>query len=703
MDSDLLWSVFSSVLRLSLKGAVSLVLLLLLLRFFRSVLDPRLRRSAVALILLSLLVPFPFKATWSFSSLISRAESRFQRRLAAIPFVPPADVSDSSPREFPDLDREKPGRESPQERESVDTMFWFRYLPRIWIIGIIVFAVPLFFSRRNRNQNPGPRPLSEEPPEPWRTGWPHGLRAVVEIVHWFNPVVPYVLARVGEIARPKASAVQPEPPELAGSRSASAWPRRVAAIGGHLALVGLLAAAWLGPSPPRKVPPREPWEGIVHSYPLRLTNYSRMMVLVRAADFYTGVPIRRFSVVHTWEATRMTKLSMGVFSHRSLEVSNGLSREVFLPDFIRGNLQVEAVGYRTLDSGLIYRQEGSQALLFRLKRATAFTGKVQTEKGEPVPDAEVAIWGGDSRGPQWNGSRLWKPGGAQCEITRTDAHGEFKAFPPMLPKRAAAICSQGFVGAIPLKAKDATNRIVLTLKKWAGIEGSMMRSDSPVVGCRVVAYDGATGDDPAALQLLLTVVTDHTGQFRLTNVPPGVVFFGPISGIKTRLVLEPGEVRSIQLRGAARVRGHVFQKHLGRALTPIEREIELDINLDWPSQQIWLIPTNGLALSQPGIPLVTRHLEGRIAEDGQFVFEDVPPGTYYMNLSVRKMVVRDEWKTYTDFPLLATRLATVEVPNAAAAEGKTIETGQIPVLLQSPFRKDAVPPSGLNRNPRIPP
>jgi hypothetical protein len=279
-------------------------------------------------------------------------------------------------------------------------------------------------------------------------------------------------------------------------------------------------------------------------------------------------------------------------------------------------------------------------------RAAPLAGTVRTADGKPVAGADVYI--GTPNIP----ARIYGPQQAGVPATTTGDDGRFM-FPPRPGKVLLVVrCDLGY--AQVTADELAANRDVV-LRPWGRIEGTLRIGGKAVAGqyVRVTYWGSDELWDMDAADRRTEAKTDEGGRFVFPRVAPGDLWLarrvevrpgGRRESHHTFVEVKPGETLRVELGAAGRA-------VVGRAVTA-DGSAALCGTL-WRHQEPGIRwPPNVSAMTDeqkrqyehdwrasPPAKVWARSVgnyEFPIAADGKFRVEDVPPGTYRLQVRSEK-------------------------------------------------------------------
>ena len=282
-------------------------------------------------------------------------------------------------------------------------------------------------------------------------------------------------------------------------------------------------------------------------------------------------------------------------------------------------------------------------------RAAPLAGRVRTADGRPVAGAEVFL--ATPQAP----ARIYGPQRAGLPTTKTAGDGGF-TFPPR-PGRVLLVvrCDQGYA---QVTADELAASRDITLRSWGRIEGTLRIGDKPApVGEEVVLSYWGSGElwDMDAAQRRAEVRTNAAGRFVFPRVAPGNLWLTrrvrvrPGDGREshhTYVEVKPGETVRAELGGRGRPVVGVAALSDGTAAAPPVRSLtgtlwrHAEPGIHWPPnhsamsdeqkrqfEHRWRATPQAKAWARS-----VGNYEFPVAPDGRFRVEDVPAGTYRLQV-----------------------------------------------------------------------
>ena len=277
-------------------------------------------------------------------------------------------------------------------------------------------------------------------------------------------------------------------------------------------------------------------------------------------------------------------------------------------------------------------------------------GVVRTADGKPVTGGQAIamtardtmLFGDPSFARELPGPNL------RADIA---ADGSFEIVLPKAPDAVCAECPEGFVA---VKVGDLSASAQLEVVPWASVHGTVFFHGRPVAGSQIMLASGAPN-----LQWRINMLTDQQGRFAIPRAPSGLRFLScNMPGgqfINGMLRIDPGTAATVD-----------FGALTGRRVTAQLQTPNLtgDVTvLLGPDRTTPANPSNG------HFELDSYQANFQYPQSPGFAFDDVPPGHYRLNITLRD--------SHT-FALLATAERQIVVPPGP-------ETGDAPLLTLDPI------------------
>ena len=373
-------------------------------------------------------------------------------------------------------------------------------------------------------------------------------------------------------------------------------------------------------------------------------------VQVSASDAKTGAPVDLQSLEVSYQHD---------FSFKPLSRVNATNSSVSIraTDFRPGNLptyrlRIAAAGYEPLITEDLDLTEGDQKLAVALIPSGPVRGVAFFPDGQPAAGARIWVRAVESTGAALFCNAPGRYYGDRLAKAVVEEDGTFTL--PIAPGTASTVFTseQGFLETT-LAEIQRTREV--RLRPWGRVEGVLKIAGQPQGGVHVnlstLLWTPALG-----FHLMYGTSTAPDGRFVFTQVPAGEYHLSRQPAMRSGrsstadhqrpLVVQAGETTTIEYRNP------------GRAIVGQAMPDQPDLAVDWMNDD------HTLTLKQPAIPAVTtedyatrkafeeardhsyqspeRLRQAREARtyvlgfsrDGSFRAEDVPPGTYQLNLRV---------------------------------------------------------------------
>ena len=409
----------------------------------------------------------------------------------------------------------------------------------------------------------------------------------------------------------------------------------------------------------------------------------RPILVGRVFDAETKAAVSDFQVMYGQQ------YGPGSYSWYSSRSINGSDGEFSLPLENSGSqmvLKVTAPGYRASTSKPFNPAESVPTFEFAMQRGTGVRGLVRRSDGVPVAGAQVAAIGRNSYAALGRGG-FDSNYGSRNEIARTDAAGRFVM--PEIDNLLMVVAAHPS-GYAEARAEDTEGMTNLVLEPWGRIEGEVRTGSQPATNVQLVLSYG----DPQIHQLQFSyqfyrIVTDDQGRFSVGFVPPGdraVYRLIPISANsqmwshRTEVEVKPGGTNHVVIGGTGR-------PVIGRAIAR-----NSDKEIDWTQCQGNInalqsipAPSGGLLggllanFVPPARRVQPKSYGFPCKADGSFRVEDVPAGTYSINISAMETEVRGNSRTTRSIGYGNKSLTIPEMPGGRSDD--VLDAGEIEIRL----------------------
>jgi hypothetical protein len=361
-------------------------------------------------------------------------------------------------------------------------------------------------------------------------------------------------------------------------------------------------------------------------------------------------------------------------------------------------IYVTAGGYADKVQKMPDAQNGTVQMVVRLKPAAGLSGVVLAPDGSPAPGVNVAVSGDPMRSNiQLSNGRLLSYD-SRSRIATTDADGKFNI--PSVPDDGTVVAA-GAPGFARAPLTEVRSSGIITLQLWGRIEGTLKIRGQPGVGKDLLFNLSISGIRTDFNGYKST--TDDQGQFTMEKVPPGegaivrLISSSPNSwswSDSTPVTVKSGETTQVTLgdNGATLVGRIQFNN-------PSTNDVALTyqgfLSGQMPQMPHFNSPTESQAYFKTAEYQAMMRLHKNYAvemkPDGSFDVEDVVPGTYSLNISVR-INNGNPWAQ----PPIAQGSTTITVPDTFNPT-TPIDVGEV-VLAPTPTTPPGVAPSS-SRNP----
>jgi Carboxypeptidase regulatory-like domain len=339
-------------------------------------------------------------------------------------------------------------------------------------------------------------------------------------------------------------------------------------------------------------------------------------------DGETGQPIDDFQV---WMGMKLAEQGPGgttMFAEAMATLqTTGKEGKFAFPCLVSAasyTLQIKTEGYVMTQVNIPGPLTNNCRFDLKLKRDELVAGTVLTPDGKPVAGAVVMACSERARA-YMNLPGQFNLTTSRAAHTTTDEDGCFS-----LPDAAGAkrIIVAQTAGYAELAREQFSGSRIITLQPWGRIEGTLKIGNRPGGGETILVYDRPQLPEAPGLGLHLMVITDSAGGFVIENVPPGewqIAHVLQASGALTQCApvhVQAGQTTRVRLGGTGwRVVGRIRS---GDATEPIN----------------WQRDLQTLNLKSPDAPPASRQYALVFGTNGAFTIDDVPPGTYELNVVV---------------------------------------------------------------------
>ncbi len=425
-----------------------------------------------------------------------------------------------------------------------------------------------------------------------------------------------------------------------------------------------------------------------------VTMHSTRRLQGQVLDDTTDQPVTNFTV-RTGTASEDNSNVYGVIRDHNFSAVDGRFT-LNLDEESDNAVYVAAGGYADKVQKMPDAQNGTVQMVVRLKPAAGLSGVVLAPDGSPAPGVNVAVSGDPMRSNiQLSNGRLLSYD-SRSRIATTDADGKFNI--PSVPDDGTVVAA-GAPGFARAPLTEVRSSGIITLQLWGRIEGTLKIRGQPGVGKDLLFNLSISGIGTDFNGYKST--TDEQGQFTMENVPPG-------EGEIVRLISTSPNSWSWSDRTPVTVKsGETTQVTLGDNGATLVGRIQFN-NL--PTNDVALTYRGHLSGQMPQMPHFNSPAESQayfktpeyqammrlhknyaveMNPDGSFDVEDVVPGTYSLNISVR-INNGNPWAQ----PPIAQGSTTVTVPDTFNPT-TPIDVGEV-VLAPTPTTPPGVAPPSFH-------
>jgi len=376
----------------------------------------------------------------------------------------------------------------------------------------------------------------------------------------------------------------------------------------------------------------------------------KVAVQVRAVDANTGAPLKIKSIAINYDGLSFKTRSEPNRTNASVEISAADFQVGMAADY---RVKVDVEGYEPFVTDRIALLEGDQNIVAAMPAGGALDGMAFLPNGKPAAGAKIWVregrfsWALVCNAPgQYYGDRMTK--------ANADNNGKF-TLPAVTGDPPVVFTADD--GLLETTYKQVQHAHEARLRPWGGVKGVLKIAGQPKSGAKIALRTLSRALN-VGYNLIYSATTGSDGGFEFTNVPAGeyILFRWP-STPTPRPVTED---HPIPLMVKAGETTQIDYSNSGRSL--IGRAVP-----DKPDTAVnWLNDDHALTLKQPVIPSVSwedfttvaafkeaqynslnspqRLQQAREARtyglnfepDGSFRADDIPPGTYELNIRVTK-------------------------------------------------------------------
>ena len=362
--------------------------------------------------------------------------------------------------------------------------------------------------------------------------------------------------------------------------------------------------------------------------------YPELKITGRVTDAKTGQPVPKFRVVKGWQANWQDRIAWS--ENLAVDVIGGRYTTLFNESRESLFVKVEAPGYIPAHSRAFAPDEGSQTFDFKLEPDAGLSGVVLLPDGKPAEGTLVAV-------ATWHSGVRLRSGrfehDADFPKVTTGPDGQF-SFPSQSGEfLLMALSDDGYADASSTELKKSNK---LVLQPWGTIKGGVRIGPRLGPNEQVVFYptrpEGRVGIGGWGYGY--TTRTDERGRFRFDRVVPGPGTVARVVGKmytgglieslpcwQETLAVKPGETSDVKIGGKGR---------------PLVGRVMLDGTpespVDWTQSESIMLGVAPLVRPGQARRGMIRHSSilyaSTIDKDSRFRIEDVPAGTYELELTV---------------------------------------------------------------------
>lgn len=291
--------------------------------------------------------------------------------------------------------------------------------------------------------------------------------------------------------------------------------------------------------------------------------------------------------------------------------------------------------------GLQYQQ-----LKPSLYKGPPITGTVLDTTGKPLAGATVVVSGERFSINVYTTPPANLPAGA---ISKTSSDGHFELTPTEQPSAVVVFSHAGYGAA---QVADPSKPISITLQPWARLEGKVVSGGTPVPNAKVFVGQFGDQNDWNRWHLVKQqqLQCDANGHFVMDHVVPGPNQIGRMEskrGMPERFYhinLAPGKTTVVTIGQGRTLIGHLppaagaFHSNYGSVQIP---QPKMPQPPDWDKldeakkkelqKAFWETPEYRNWQQSANIA------QFNVAKDGTFRVEDIPPGTYQLNINLGEL------------------------------------------------------------------
>jgi thiol-disulfide isomerase/thioredoxin/protocatechuate 3,4-dioxygenase beta subunit len=366
-------------------------------------------------------------------------------------------------------------------------------------------------------------------------------------------------------------------------------------------------------------------------------------------DAVTSTPIEQFKVVQgikwdqrdniTWELQDAVTGRNGQYEIKTTYPRPG---HVF---------RFDAVGYKSVVSPIFQSDQGNVLHDVSMQPAVALIGEVRLPSGEPVVGAQVILNTAGHYVAITNGRFS---DARDAVFATTDGAGKFELPTPEKEFRLIAVHDDGM---IEMASDEFEGNQKLVLKPWASIRGEVKIGVNAAKQTQVqLSHLSQIPYQQPNFRFTGQTITDDDGRYELLRVPPGEKFQlsrvivdqetnGRFYTHSVHVETQPGSEHVLNLGGRGRpIIGRVnlpkdltdYRIGVSRLSPKLPEPPMPDDIADGPleQRQQWFTQWSKTEAGIEHMARATQNMMVVVKQDATFRIEDVPAGTYSLNISV---------------------------------------------------------------------
>ncbi|GEM_PF-238806 len=448
-----------------------------------------------------------------------------------------------------------------------------------------------------------------------------------------------------------------------------------------------------------------------------MTMYPVPVIAAKVIDARTKEPVTNFTITHgcKWKAADEEPSWSGYYKDQISSEDGSFEKKwdgfhITYPFDGAAFIKIEAQGYYSQSTPPVELGKQYQPFVIELTKSRELTGIIVDSDGNPAGGAEVG-WVGPGRRAFINDGKFdERDFYTQAEtIVTADHQGHFSLNPERGVGLIVVMHEQGYA---QLGSADFKNGSEIKLSAWAKIEGTIGATNKAnreaVISVNLI--ESRDNSEAPRISWLFDEISVSGKEFTIDYVPSVPLYVGQIVGFEqsdsTYFQPEPGKTYRIEIGGKGpTVRGKIVmptgadvkdvfsidmsnprQAHVAAYRITPEAKIPATIGTIQQSSFLWLwrdkknVYERSTSFQKRFIPV--------IEDDGEFCFENLPPGQYEFVLNLHAPL--GEKVSCGRGVLKAVGVSEFTVPNDA--EGKQIRIPSVVVeLLTHPEVGDQAP------------